>query len=175
MQDAKKSILKSYRSITIRYDVVSYDTDPDTRYRGCFRFPSLNTLVNEESVGQLLWLLGPMTPNGLWEKSERRKQGERFLGPPLPKTGTLKIKSFFRAGKWEMNLLDENVQLQKSKRDPVNDVLQPKDAEKNGQCNLDDSNTGGDPKPSGSSRGHKYAAAMSHNKQQHRNKFRKRR
>ena len=39
MPEAKKSILKPYRRSLIKYDVVDYDPDPDSRDRGKFRFP----------------------------------------------------------------------------------------------------------------------------------------
>ena len=92
--EPRKSILKQYDAKNIWYNVHCYNPDPDATDQGRMHFPQLNTNLRT-GIGRTQ--SPPPCPdevNGIWEDFARRKRGERFMGPPLPKRGCPKSKSF---------------------------------------------------------------------------------
>ena len=102
-----KSCIKSFDPSEIRYNVARYNQDPDTTDRDRFRFPNLDT-AQRKGVSRTASPPPRMDdPDGIWTEYERRRHGMRFMGPPLPKQGAPKSKSFVRARQWELSLPDE--------------------------------------------------------------------
>ena len=96
-----KGCLKPFRMTDIRYNVVSYIQDPDLADKYWFRFPKLNTSLRRGTSRTASPPPRPDDPNGIWSEFGRRCRGERFMGPPLPKSGAPRSKSFVRAADWE--------------------------------------------------------------------------
>ena len=99
--------LKPFQPSEIRYNVITYDPDPDTTDRHRFRFPRLDTSLRIGTSRTASPPPRPDDPNGIWSEYEHRRRGDRFYGPPLPKSGAPRSKSFIRSREWEFNLPDE--------------------------------------------------------------------
>ena len=123
-----KPCIKPFQLSDIRYNVATYNPDPDVTDCNRLRVPNLNTKLRRGTSRTASPPPRPDDPNKIWAEYERRRRGLRFHGPPLPRMGVPKSKSFVRSRQWEMMLPDEEFGVQttgRKKSTTVNHGLTP--------------------------------------------------
>ena len=115
-----KGILKPFDQRQLRYNVVSYDLDPDNRDRGRFRFPNLRVDMKRTTKRTASPPPRPdLDPDRIWEEAARRARNKRFRGPPIQRQGEPKEKAYTRVKNWEIELPESDERMEsKRKREP---------------------------------------------------------